>query len=68
VDGSTNRNYGGIGLGLALVRRLTALLNGEVTVTSAVDRGSTFTVRVPLRAAPVSVGDCMPAPGRLTAA
>ena len=53
VDGSMSRDYGGIGLGLALVRKLTALLNGEVSVSSVLERGSTFTVRVPLHAQPV---------------
>ncbi len=49
VDGSISRSYGGMGLGLALVRKLTMLLQGEMTVASQVGQGSTFTVALPLR-------------------
>ena len=47
----------GLGLGLAIVRRITALLGVEVTTRSVVGRGSRFSVRLPVlqwaaRAAP----------------
>ncbi len=45
VDPALRRT--GTGLGLALTRRLTALLGGEVTATSRANVGSTFTVRLP---------------------
>jgi signal transduction histidine kinase len=47
VDGSSSRTYGGAGLGLALVRQLATVLEGEVTVESTEGAGSTFTLRLP---------------------
>lgn len=47
IDSSLSRQHSGTGLGLALVRRLTELHHGTVAVTSAVNQGSCFTVRIP---------------------
>ena len=41
------RSHEGAGLGLAMVKQLTELMGGSVTVCSELDRGSTFTVRLP---------------------
>lgn len=48
VDGSASRDYGGVGLGLSLVRRLLVELGGTIHVTSQLGRGSTFVVTLPL--------------------
>jgi signal transduction histidine kinase len=43
-----NKDFGGIGLGLALVARLTDLLGAQVELDSTVGKGSTFRVIVPI--------------------
>jgi CheY-like chemotaxis protein len=51
AENGLSRSYPGLGLGLALARKLTKLMNGEIGVKSAPGTGSTFTVRLPLRLA-----------------
>ena len=49
-DSSSTRAYGGLGLGLALVRRLVELHGGQVVADSpGKDQGATFTVTLPLQ-------------------
>jgi signal transduction histidine kinase len=59
VDSSTTRHHGGIGLGLAICRRVTDSMGGTISVSSRSGTGSTFVVRLPL----VPVGDGADHPG-----
>jgi PAS domain S-box-containing protein len=49
ADSSPTRAYGGAGLGLAICRRLATMLDGKITMTSEVGKGSTFKLVVPRR-------------------
>jgi signal transduction histidine kinase len=57
VEGARGRTHEGTGIGLALVQDLVRLHGGTISVESAVDVGSTFTVTIPRAAtAPSSAG------------
>jgi two-component system, OmpR family, sensor kinase len=48
VDKARSRDTGGTGLGLAIVKQIVLLHEGSVTVTSEEEKGSTFTVELPI--------------------
>jgi signal transduction histidine kinase/DNA-binding NarL/FixJ family response regulator len=51
VAGARGRTYEGTGIGLALVQELVRMHGGSVTASSELDKGSTFRVHLPFRAA-----------------
>jgi len=50
TDRSRARTTGGVGLGLALARRIVEAHGGTITASSSLERGSTFTLAVPAAA------------------
>ena len=53
ADASSIRNFGGLGLGLSIVRHITEMHGGTVSVFSeGENQGSTFTVRLPAASIP----------------
>ena len=57
-DASPERTHGGLGVGLALARRLVQLHGGTITARSdGLGQGSEFTVRLPLATAPADAAN-----------
>ena len=48
LDSSVTRTYAGLGLGLYIAKKFTELLGGELSVSTEVGKGSTFTVALPV--------------------
>ena len=69
VDGSSTREYEGTGLGLTIASNLAELMNGEITATSEVGKGSTFTVKMELGVAENATKnideECLPLSGNI---
>jgi signal transduction histidine kinase/CheY-like chemotaxis protein len=66
AETSTTRRFGGTGLGLAIRHRLALAMNGRIHAASTPQRGSTFTLTVPLPATAAISAD--PAPAAFAAA
>ena len=49
VDKGRSREQGGTGLGLAIVKHIASVHGGTVDVTTALEQGSTFLIRLPKR-------------------
>lgn len=59
ADSSTTKKFGGTGLGLALSRKFTRMMGGEIDVASNHGKGSTFTINIPreVKRIEIHVGD-----------
>ncbi len=55
-----SRRHGGFGLGLSLTRALVELHGGKLTIESSPERGSVFTLRIPLEVEPLAPTPMLP--------
>ncbi|HEU4345584.1 MAG TPA: ATP-binding protein [Candidatus Binatia bacterium] len=61
IDSSQTRPYGGVGLGLFIVKKFTEMLGGTVRVESEPGKGSTFTIRIPCQVTTPQIHRARPA-------
>jgi len=54
ADNTTEKKYGGYGLGLTISKKLTELLGGSLSLKSEKNKGSTFTLYLPLEVSEIS--------------
>ena len=65
IESASTRRFEGTGLGLSLVKEFAQLINGDVSVTSTIGKGSIFTVDCdvmranPADAAPIISGNIL---------
>ncbi|MDD4353282.1 MAG: PAS domain S-box protein [Candidatus Nanoarchaeia archaeon] len=48
IDSSISRSYEGTGIGLYTAKLITEMLKGKISFTSELNKGSTFTVKIPI--------------------
>lgn len=60
LDGSSTRTYGGLGLGLALVRRIIEMHGSQIEVESQPERGSVFAFELPVASATPEAAPAQP--------
>ncbi len=63
LDSTFGRRHQGTGLGLTISREIARAMGGDIICQSTVDVGSTFTMTVPLPAAPADAAAATPHPG-----
>ena len=49
IDGSLTRKYGGVGLGLSIVKKLLIAMHGSITIDNNIERGTTTCIAIPFK-------------------